>query len=175
MMKRWSFIAFAAILISGCSQTVETRISNMGSSALSPVPFFMTPDAKAAPELRTAYTAVSDALTTRGYKAADTGPLYLQVTLASRPADLSLGTAKGPASLSGAKSKKPLQSCNDHEYRIGVTLTQVADGTVAYQGNAAEYHCNMPLAEAVPALVKAALADIGRPRGIYTVKRSAKD
>lgn len=88
---------------------------------------------------------------------------------------MALGTAAGPGSLSPAKRKKPLQSCEDREYRVGVTLTRVADGALAYQGSAAEHHCNMPLAEALPGLVDAALADFGNPRGAYSVMREGRD
>jgi hypothetical protein len=174
MMRRQT-VLFAAALVAGCSQSVETRISSNGQPAAVTGSFSFSDNNASTPELRDARSLVSDALLERGLTAAASGALNLEVTLAVRPASLALGTAAGPGSLSPAKRRKPLQSCQDREYRIGVTLTRVADGVLAYQGSAAEYHCNMPLAEALPALVSAALVDLGNPRGAYKLKRAGRD
>lgn len=99
----------------------------------------------------------------------------MQVTVDSRDAALSVGGAAGLTDLAAAKKQKPLQSCKDKEYRFGVTLTRVADGAEIYRGRAAEYHCKMTLVEALPKLVDAALADVGAPRGAYTLSRKGVD
>lgn len=173
-MTRWLIIPLAASMIAGCSPSVETRVSSIGRTAIAPAGFSFSEKAQTH-ELRTAQALVSGKLLERGFTAAENAPLHLEVTLAVRPASLALGTAGGPGSLAKAKRQKPLQNCEDHEYRIGVALTQVSDGALLYQGSAAEYHCNMPLAEALSGLADAALADIGNPRGSYAVKRKVQD
>ncbi len=173
-MKRWIFLSAIAGLMASCSPSVETRISSTGT-AFGPAGFAIVGSSPQTPELRYARSLVSEALVSRGFKVVDAGPLNLEVTLAVRPAALALGNGAGPDSLAKAKRKKPLQSCEDREYRIGIALTRISDGALVYRGTAAEYHCNMPLAKALPELVEAALVDLGEPRGNYAVKRKAQD
>ncbi len=126
-------------------------------------------------ELRTAYRLVAAGLTQKGFTLAKEAPLHLEITLDSRPASLSLGNRDGADSVSPAKRQRMLQSCQDSEYRIGLTLTRVADAAEIYKSRAAEYHCKMPVAEALPTLVKAALADFGSPRGTYAIMRKGRE
>lgn len=174
-MTRWIIISLTATLIAGCASTVETRISSIGQPALAAAAFSLSQNMNKTSELLSAQKLVSDALVARGYTIVENGALHLEVTLAERPGALALGTATGPASLAQPKRKKPLQNCEDREYRIGIALTRVADGVLVYRGSAAEYHCNLPLADAISELVKAALADLGNPRGTYAVKRTGRD
>jgi hypothetical protein len=157
--------------LAGCSAGVETRISSSGVEVVQPQAIMMSIDAKASPELRRAYALVADDLAAKGYTAAADAPLYLAVTVDARDAGLALNA--GASNLSAAKTRKPFQSCADLEYRVGVTLTRVADGSEVYRGRSAEYHCKMTIADALPDLVKAALADFGKPRGSYVVTRRA--
>jgi hypothetical protein len=174
-MTRWTIIPLTAILIAGCVPTVETRIMSSGQPTVAGAIFSLSDDQISTPELRYAQNLVADALRAKGFTSGESAALHLEVTLAVRSASLALGTAAGPGSLSPAKRQKPLQSCDDREFRVGVALTRVADGVLAYQGSAAEYHCNLPLAEALPDLVDAALADFGNPRGGYVVSRKMRD
>jgi hypothetical protein len=174
-MKQHLPIIFAAFLAAACSTNVETRISNNGVTAPQPRQYMISTSAETSSELRTAYLLVTKNMTQKGFAIAKEAPLHLEITLDARDAMLALGSTAGPGSLSSAKSKKPLQSCQDKEYRLGITLTQVADGFEVYKSRAAEYHCKMPIAEALPALVDAALVDFGKPRGNYVVERKAKD
>ena len=174
-MSRLLIVPLTAILIAGCSQTVETRIMSKGQPALVAGAFSLSENRTQTAGLSSARTLVSDVLVSRGYEIAKNGALHLEVSLSERPAELSLGTAAGPASIAIAKRKKPLQSCEDREYRIGVALTRIADGALLYQSSAAEYHCNQTLTDALPDLVKAAMADLGKPRAAYVVKRAGRD
>lgn len=131
--------------------------------------------AETSSELRSAYAMVSENLAKKGFGVAEEAPLHLEITVDQRDASLALGSNNGSESLSAAKRKKPLQSCHDTEYRLGVTLTRIADGEEIYRGRVAEYHCRMSLAEAMPVLVDAALADLGKPRGSYAVLRNAQE
>lgn len=109
----------------------------------------------------------------KGFELAKEAKLHAEITLDARDASLALGS--GTEKLSVPKRRKPLQRCNDREYRFGITLTRVTDGMEIYRGRAAEYHCKMTIAEALPTLVDAALADLGQPRGSYALVRKAKD
>jgi hypothetical protein len=168
--KRLFLMGLSAAL-AGCSAGVETRISSSGVEALQPQAIMMSIDAKASPELRNAYALVATDLAAKGFAAATDAPLYLAVTVDARDARLALDT--GATNLSAAKTRKPFQSCDDVEYRVGVTLTRVADGSEVYRGRSSEYHCKMTITDALPDLVKAALADFGKPRGDYVVPRRA--
>lgn len=175
-MKR---IFAPAILLSfmatACAQDIETRVNSLGL-ADAPTGNFMISTTDETPEdVRRAYPLVVKRLADKGYGIAKEAPLHLQITVDARNAALSLGDATGANALSTAKKRKPLQSCVDKEYRVGITLTRVADGTEIYRGRAAEYHCKMTLSEALPALVAAAAADLGAPRGGYAITRKGFD
>ncbi len=131
--------------------------------------------AETSTELRNAYTLVAASMADKGFALAKEAPLHLEITIDARPAALSLGSNDGPGSLSPAKKKMMLQSCEDREYRLGITLTNVGDGREIYRGRSAEYHCKVPVAEALPTLVNAALADFGRPRGTYVLSRNGRE
>jgi hypothetical protein len=165
----------AALLVSGCSTGVETRVSSGGVNAILAGSYILASTAESAPDVRAARSLVAEKLAQRGFRQSDEAPLYLEVTFDVRDAALSLGDSQGSGSISGAKKRKPLQSCADREYRLGVTMTRIADGVELFRGRAAEYHCNMSAAEALPALVDAVLADFGNPRGNYVLKRNARD
>jgi hypothetical protein len=174
-MQRTLFALGVPILLSACSSGVETRVVSAGITPLAGQTYTIPAAEYVSADLKTAQGLVQSALTSRGYTFADTAPVHLQVTLDSRDAALALGTTSGPQSLSPAKRRKPLQSCADKEFRVGITLTRVADGSELYRSRVAEYHCKMPLADALPDLVNAALADLGRPRGSYSKLRSGID
>ena len=174
-MKQRLTVLLTALLITACSTNVETRVSSSGINSPKPDQYMISTFAEASPELRNAYTLVARNMEQNGFALAKAAPLNLEITLDARDAALALGSTDGPDALSPAKRKKPMQSCEDKEYRLGVTLTRVADGAEVYKSRAAEYHCKMPMAEALPVLVGAALADFGKPRGSYVVKRKAKD
>jgi hypothetical protein len=125
--------------------------------------------AETSDELHNAYKRVAAAMMQKGYRLAKQAPLHLEITLASRPASIALGNAEKADGVSRGKRNRLLQNCEDLEYRVGVTLTRIADGGEIYRGRASEHHCKVTLGEALPDLVDAALADFGRPRGSYTI------
>jgi hypothetical protein len=174
-MKQRLTVLLTALLATACSANVETRVSSSGINSPRPDQYMISTFAEASPELRNAYKLAARNMEQKGFALAKSAPLHLEITLDARDAALALGSTDGPETLSPAKRKKPMQSCEDKEYRLGVTLTQVADGAEVYKSRAAEYHCKMPMADALPVLVNAALADFGKPRGSYVVKRKAKD
>jgi hypothetical protein len=174
-MKQWMVLAAAIGLGSGCSGKLETRVTSNGVQSPAAQAYMISTVAETSPELRSAYKLVAATMAQKGFPLAKEAPLHLEITLDSRPAALALGGKDGPGSLSPAKQKKMLQSCEYREYRFGVTLTRVDDGSEIYRGRAAEYHCKLPVAEALPTLVDAALTDFGRPRGSYSFTRKGRE
>jgi hypothetical protein len=113
-----------------------------------------------------AQALVAKLLTDKGYTADAAAELNLQVTLSDRPAALSL--QNGQRILSPAAGKK---TCAERDYRVGITLTRIADGAEYYRSSSAEFHCKLTMEQVLDNLVRAALSDLGAPRGSYTVKR----
>ncbi len=153
-----------ALFLAGCTGPIETRVDSRGMTAVQPVSFAVDPMPVG---LRLdAQNMVAKALLGKGYSAGEMAKLSLQVTVSDRPADLSLRA--GSDVLAPAAGKK---SCAKREYRLGIMLTEIANGSLYYQSHAAEYHCKQTIQQALPILVDAALKDIGAPRGSYIVKR----
>ena len=152
------------LLVSACIGPIETRVDSRGLGGAQPVVFFADPDVVG--PAADAQKLVAQALVAKGYRAAEMADVSLHVTLSDRPADLSLHS--GSAVLAPTSGKK---RCAKREYRLGVTLTKIADGSLYYQSHAAEFHCKLKVEQVLPALVDAALKDIVAPRGSYTVKR----
>lgn len=174
-MKQCIALIGGCALLTGCSTSIETRVSSNGVSSPTAEAYMISTVAETSPELRSAYKLVAAAMAQNGFTLAKEAPLHLEITLDARPSTLSLGGKEGPASLSPAKRKKPLQSCEDQEFRFGVTVTKVGDGSEIYRGRAAEYHCKVEMADALPTLVNAALADFGKPRGYYILTRKGRE
>jgi hypothetical protein len=161
-MQKHAVVLFA--ILAGCAGPIETRIDSAGLTPVEPTTYAI--DA-AAPELANeARNLAVAALAGKGFREASPAELSLQLTVADRPAQLSL--QNGTATLSSAAGRR---KCADREYRVGIILTRISDGTVVHHAHAAEYHCKNPMAEVLPLLVDAALRDLGAPRGSYTVKR----
>lgn len=152
------------LLVSACIGPIETRVDSRGLGGAQPVSFAADPDVLGS--IVDAQKLVAQALVAKGYRPAEMADVSLHVTLSDRPAELSLHS--GPAVLAPTSGKK---RCAKREYRLGVTLTKIADGSVYYQSHAAEFHCKLTVERVLPALVDAALKDIAAPRGSYTVKR----
>jgi hypothetical protein len=177
-MNKAIFPALIALSLSACSGDIETRITSAGETSTNRTSYLIdNGDVLISNELKQAQQLVGARLQSAGFTQSDIGQLHLEVTLSTRPAALALFDGKGAAiqTLSAAKHKKPLQSCDDVEYRLGVALTRLSDGVEIYRANAAEYHCHATLAEATPMLVDAALVDLGAPKGSYLVKHKGKD
>ena len=152
------------LLVSACIGPIETRVDSRGSGGTQPISFASDPDVIGSAV--DAQKLVAKALAAKGYRAADIADVSLHVTVSDRPAELSLHS--GPAVIAPNSGKK---RCAKREYRLGVTLTKIADGALYYQSHAAEYHCKLTVQQVLPALADAALKDIGAPRGAYIIKR----
>jgi hypothetical protein len=156
-----SLLIVLTLSLAACASPIETRIDSTGLSPVEPVTFQIDEAASA-----DAKPLVAAALVQIGFVQATVGEYSLQVTSSDRPAELSLKNGTETLSPSAGKMR-----CADREYRLGLTLTRIVDGAVAYRALAAEFHCKLKLAEVLPVLVSSALADLGAPRGAYIVKR----
>ena len=160
----------AGLILSACVKKVDTRISSSGLQNPSPASFILiAPEKTSSASYDIAQAEVKKRLALKGYSASDTGALYLQIGIASRPASLSL--KQGESEIAKASGKKTSKRCPLKEYRLTVALTQISDGAEIYRSSAGEYHCKQSLEQVLPILADAALADIGAPRGVYSTKR----
>jgi hypothetical protein len=160
-----AFIVIPMLLVvASCAGPIQTRVDSAGVAAFAPTTFMV--DANNQVENSTARTLSISALEKKGLILAPAGQLLMQVTTAERSADLAL--SNGKAMLSPRAGKK---RCAKKEYRVGIVLTRISDGAEIYRAHAGEFHCTLTLDAVLPALVDAAVADIGNPRGSYVVKR----
>jgi hypothetical protein len=159
-------ISFVLLLsLAACAGKVETRVNSVGISASPSASFAF--DTTASAVLADAQAKVSRALIAKGYREAQPADLILQVTVSDRPASLEL--KNGVSTLSASAKKK---RCAKREYRVGIVLTRIADGSEFYRANAAEFHCKKSIEHVLDSLLASALADLGSPKGAYVTKRS---
>jgi hypothetical protein len=159
-----------ALLLSSCARHVETRTESAGISPLNPATFVLvTPEKIVSPDIIRAQEIVTSQLITKGYTISQNGALYLQVGASVRPAALTVSDARKV--IAQADKKRSISRCVRNEYRISIILTDIASGREVYRGSAGEFHCKESFAGTLPVLVRAALADLGNPRGTYITKR----
>ncbi|RDV06461.1 hypothetical protein DXH95_03270 [Sphingorhabdus pulchriflava] len=177
MGLRWVVPLAAIMLISACTGPIETRVSSSGVALSSDRTILNEQHGNHSDILVQARSLTLQQLDSRGFSLAPNGAHKLDVTVSERPANLlvTTGTEQGKAVLTSPKPKKPLQSCVDSEFNLVVRLTRVADGTELYRGRASEYHCKASLADVLPFLVNAALADLSSPKGEHIIKRRGFD
>ncbi len=163
------FLAFGLV---GCQTGVETRIANSGVGIKTPQNFSLAeaPGPKN-PLTMQAQSAVVSELIRQGHQQTDAAPVQLIVTFAELPAKLVLKNGAGQA-LSEAPRKRIFAPCAKNEYRMGVTMINIADGAILYQGSAAEFHCKAGAEAVLSTLVKDALKDLEQPKGRYVTKRN---
>ena len=158
--------------LSACAGPVETRVVSSGQGVDRPV-YILQEEAPQSELLLHAHIAAMHQLADRGFMVSDKATLKFSVAFAERDASIAVLSKSGDKvqAIAPAKQKKPLQNCADREMRLTLTLTRIADGAEVYRGSAAEYHCKAQAVDVVPQLVKAAIADLAKPKGAYTVTR----
>jgi hypothetical protein len=159
-----SYLLPLLLISASCVGPIETRVDSAGVNELAPATIMVDESNKV--ENPTARGLAIGALAKKGFSAASDGKLLLQVTTSERAAALSLSNGKEVLSPSAGKKR-----CAKTEYRLGVALTRISDGSEIYRAHAAEFHCKLALDAVLPSLVDAAMVDLGNPRGSYIVKR----
>ncbi|MEM8919265.1 MAG: hypothetical protein AAGE37_10430 [Pseudomonadota bacterium] len=169
MIRSAILTILTATLVAGCAGPIETRISTQAGA---PLPDDRTYNFGSVAEQdndlhKAAREMVDSALKSRGFRAVENAAILVDLTLADRPADISItvGEDTEQAVLAEVKQQKPLQSCKDREHRLTVTIADRVTGTSLYSGAAAEYHCKGTMAESLPHLVRGAMAEFGSGTG----------
>lgn len=174
-----SFALLILLGIPACSGQVETRISSTGAENIGSLEYQLAEQttARQNADFFSAQQQLVQALAARNIQQSNSAPVLLQVTLSKRPAQLGLTKGEGEVAktIASPKKKKPLQSCEDQEYRLGVRFSKISDGSVLYAGDVAEYHCNASLPEVLPDMVSAIIGDMDGPRGDKVRHRHGKD
>ena len=175
---RYLFALSILFGVAACRGNVETRVSSAGEAKIAGLIYQLPEksDQEKADNLNARRLLVA-ALAQRDIRRADTAPVLLQITLSQRAADLGLKKGEGDKAtvIATPKEKKPFQSCKDTEYRLGIRLSKISDGSLIYAGDAAEYHCKATFSEALPAMIDAIISDMGGPRGDKTLSRRGKE
>jgi hypothetical protein len=170
---------FLLLGIPACSGSIETRISSAGAEKIGSLEYQLAEQGanQQNADHLLAWQLLAEALKGRSVQQTASAPIMLQVTLSKRPANLGLtiGEGDGAKNIATPKKNKPLQSCKDEEYRLGIRFFKISDGSLLYSGDAAEYHCKASLSEALPAMVSAIINDMDGPRGDKIRLRRGKD
>jgi len=173
---------YLAILVlvglSSCGGKVETRISSAGEPNIGNLVYqFSENTGPQNSDLENARQLLTSALAARDIRQGNSAPIFLQVTLSDRAANLGLtkGGETKTTVISAPKKKKIFQNCKDREYRLAIRFSKISDGSIVYAGDVAEYHCNATVSESLPAMVSALVADIDMPGGDKTHSRRGKE
>ncbi len=170
------FLISTVLLLTGCAQTVTTRVAGEGAGLTPPARLaFLTADEDAPATDEATAAALANALRAQGYGFADDADYLIDFALAERPAALGITTTGSTAPISAAKARKPLQSCKDNTHRLTVTVADRKTGTILYNGSAEEYHCKTTLAESRGALISAVIADLKKPGGVRMLKHAGRE
>lgn len=167
-MIRFTFcLAIITVLQAGCAGPIQTRVqtaSTQNQTEFASYTFAEVPKQRSG-IYEQAKKILADALKLKGLEQRDSAPLIVDFAAASRPASIAIALGEGQKSKSVAepKTRKLLQSCDDSEHRLIVTVFQRNSGKQVYRGTAAEYHCKAALKQSLPHLVKAALSDWDQP------------
>ncbi|MEO1044298.1 MAG: hypothetical protein AAFX04_02535 [Pseudomonadota bacterium] len=176
MIRTLGTTIIVTAMLAGCAGPVATRIDSRSAEALPEQGRYMLAEAPGdtVPMLDAAQQQVIASLSRQGWQHGDeTADYMLLVTLSERSAAIGLKAVGDDTArtIATPKEQEFLQSCEDVEHRLTISLLRQSDGSTAYNGSAAEHHCKAGLAESMPHLVAAALADFGRPGGQRVVHR----
>ena len=159
-----------AILCSGCSGPIETRVQSAfsGQSSSFDSYHFSTITAPDSDITNLVEKHSREELEDKGFKESNQAPIVLSFSIADRPASIAilLGEDEKSHLVTDSKEHKIFQSCKDREHRLIVTMIQQDTGDQLYRGAASEYHCKAKLSQTIPHLVKAAFSDLGDKTGI---------
>ena len=169
-------LLLAIMGLSGCSGPIETRILSAGQGIDGGISLVQTPPASPPLNAKAHELALAGLQKHVGLSAGEPSH-QLTVTLSERPAALALhaGEKQAVRVVAAAKRRKPLQNCDDREFRLTILIMRISDGAVGYRGEASEYHCKASIEESLPHLVDAALADLRSPKGPHSLMRRGRD
>ncbi|GAA0465960.1 hypothetical protein GCM10009096_03270 [Parasphingorhabdus litoris] len=152
-------------ITASCSGPIETRIQTQSAAPLlaqNQYNFSPKPEQNS-PAYKKARTLVTEALAAKDLTAVEQASVTVHIALANRPASIAMtvGEDNDIETIAAQKERKPLQSCDDFEHRLTITMVNSADGSILYSGTAAEYHCKGTLEQSLPYLIDGALSGLG--------------
>jgi hypothetical protein len=167
-------VAVLALSLAGCSTPIMTRVSGMGAGVAPPARLSIIAAEEDGPAIDgETQAALAAALTKQGYAVESDGDYILDFSFADRPA--TIGVSVGQAdTLSGAKAKKPLQSCKERTHRLTLLIVERKTGQPVYRSGAEEHHCKGTLAESRNALINAVVSDIKQPVPEHLIPRNGR-
>ncbi len=171
-MQKWAF-SILCLSLGGCTSIVETHISNTGVQGAVKTDF-MAAESMHDAESMLAHNSVVEKLSQMGMAPSKNARLRLDVAFATLPADIDLRVGDGGSTQTPKKRAlfpRKSKHCVPVNYRLVIALTRSADGVEEYRSSATERNCAGKAAVMVPLLVKATVADLGKPKGSYVVER----
>lgn len=175
-MIRLSILTITMLaMTASCAGPIQTRIQTQMAAPVTDQKqyrFTETPEQQSI-AYQAARKLVAQELGNRKLSQDDSALMLVQIAFADRPASIAITAGKEDQSTPVAIAKKQefLQSCEDSEHRLSISIVHQADGAQIYSGSAAEYHCKGKFDDSLPHLVKAALSDLGvNPDGTVRTK-----
>lgn len=155
-------IAFASLsLLMACNHPLETNLSAPTVLQNQTFQFSETLENRSnAYILATQY--IADNLIKRGYRQADDADLYVTVTLSERAASSSISVRKdeGEEIISEASGEMFLKFCKDNVIKLSLKMHDVKDGSLHYQGAAAQRRCDINEDNSMRYLTSVALSNL---------------
>ncbi len=167
---KYAGVFILAILATGCTSPIETRVSSIGENTPASSRYFWG-NRISFGEANEVTQLIESRLLAKGLAIGETAPMRLDATFSALPAALKLRIGNGAAETTQIKPPRKSGKCEPVEYRFGLSLSRLEDGAIYYRSNAAEYHCKGNEAAILPMLIDAALVDIGSPKGNYSILR----
>lgn len=151
-------------VLAGCAGPIETRIN---SSMDLPLPAqtgftFSQVATTKNPLQKLVHDLIGETLVGKGLHPADDGRLLVHASVSNGPADMTIiiGEKDGTEQIAKPKKRRLLQSCEDQEHRLKISIFDKNDGSQIYSGTATEYHCKGTIEQSLPHLTRAALINL---------------
>ncbi len=103
-----------------------------------------------------------DNLIKRGYRHADEGQLYVTITLSERDAASSVSVQKdqGEEIISESSDDVFLKFCEDNVIKLSLKIYNIRDGSLHYEGAAAQRRCDINQNNSIRYLTSVALSNL---------------
>ncbi len=154
--------AFASLfLLAACNHPLETNISTPTVLQSKTFQFAHTVENRSDAYIL-AQKLVRDKLTKRGYRQVDDGQLYVTITLSQRDAasSVSVQNEDGKAVISESTDDVFLKFCDDNVIKLSLKMYDINDGSIHYEGAAAQRRCDIDEQNSMRYLTSVALSNL---------------
>lgn len=154
-----AFTSFAFLV--SCNHPLETNISAPIVLQSQTFQFGNTVENRSSAYI-TAQKFMRDSLIKRGYRQTEDGQLYITIALSERDAtsSVSIKKAEGEEVISGPSEDKFLKFCNDNVIKLSVKIYDIKDGSLHYEGSAAQRRCDINEENSMRYLTNVALSNL---------------